>query len=248
MKELLGIMTDEVERGELLEAAESTKYQAGVGELNWLAQTTHPDLSVAVSLLGSFNSHPPASGLKAIKHAMRYVAGTVGQRLKTNRNPTQGLFVASDSDWAGMHSHMKTTRSRGGFVATYAGMPVAYKTFWESERLSSAEAELFAASEAAKMGLHLQYVAEELFGLPATEVIVYVDSSAAIAHATNTSSPGRMKHIDQRDNWLRLLKDTTRLRLEKIPGTVNPADFLTKLFGAAEFQEKKQFYISGASE
>ncbi len=57
-----------------------------------------------------------------------------------------------------------------------------------------------------------------------------------------------MKHIDQRDNWLRLLKDCTRLRLDKIPGDVNPADFLTKLFGTAEFQEKKQFYVNNASE
>jgi hypothetical protein len=243
----LTIMADEKRRDDCLDAEDTRQYQAGVGELNWLAQTTHPDLSVAVSLLGTFNSKPPASGLTAIKKCMRYVASTLDDYLESNIVPGQGHQVYSDSDHAGMHRITGDTRSRGGLVETYYGMAFSWRSFWESERLSSAEAEVFAASEAVKSGLHHSYVLQEMFQLPQEPFPVWIDSSAAIGFANDTACKGKMKHIDQRDNWVTSIKDRGLVALHKIVGTENPSDYLTKLFGIVEFARKKEFYIQHAS-
>jgi hypothetical protein len=247
LADTLSIMRDEKQAGDFLDDEDTRSYQAGVGELNWLAQTTHPDLSVAVSLLGTFNSKPPASGLNAVKKCMRYVAGVADNYLETNIVPGQEHQVYSDSDHAGMHKILGDTRSRGGLVETYYGMVFNWKSFWESERLSSAEAELVAASEAVKSGLHHSFVLQEMFQLPQAPVPVWMDSSAAIGFANDTACKSKMKYLDQRLNWVQLVKDRSQTKLLKIIGTENPADYLTKLFGAHEFQSKREFYVRNAS-
>ncbi len=132
-------------------------------------------------------------------------------------------------------------------METYYGMAFNWKTFWESERLSSAEAELFAASEAVKSGLHHSYVLQELYQTVDEPTPIWVDSSAAIGFANDTACKSKMKHIDQRANWVKLVKDRRLAQLHKIVGTENPADFLTKLFGVPEFQSKREFYVHHSS-
>jgi len=51
-------------------------YQLLVGSLNWLAHTTHPDLSTVVSLLAQHQSHPSPGHLDAALHVIKYVAQT----------------------------------------------------------------------------------------------------------------------------------------------------------------------------
>jgi hypothetical protein len=122
-----------------------------------------------------------------------------------------------------------------------------WRSYWESERLSSGEAELFAASEAVKSGLHHSYVLQEMFQVPEAPVTIWVDASAAIGFANDTACKSKMKYLDQRLNWVQLIKNRGLAELHKIVGTENPADFLTKLFGALEFQSKREFYVRTSS-
>jgi hypothetical protein len=51
-------------------------YQSLVGSLNWLAHTTRPDLSTAVSLLAQHQSNPSFGHLEAARYATKYLANT----------------------------------------------------------------------------------------------------------------------------------------------------------------------------
>ena len=52
-------------RGELYDAEEKQRFQAHVGQFRWLADTTHPTLSLAASVLSSFTSKPGKGCLEA---------------------------------------------------------------------------------------------------------------------------------------------------------------------------------------
>ncbi len=113
-------------------------------------------------------------------------------------------------------------------------MPVAWSSTWIGVMLSSGEAEAVTASEAAKLALHMQYVADEM-GLQTYETIpIYVDATTAIAFAEKSCGTGRMKHIDIRSAWVRVLRDRKRISLCKVNGELNPADFMTKILNAKD--------------
>jgi hypothetical protein len=216
------------------------KHQVAIGEFVWLSQTTHPGLSVAVSLLGAFNAKTPVSYDKALKTVLRWLKGTLGYALVSDSITKSGLEWTCDSDWSGLHGVTGETYSRGGRIAKYNGMP----WYWYSGRIgirqSSAEAEAFAMSECVKSAKHAQYVMEEL-DIPHSEVIeIGVDASAAISFANNTSTIGRMKHIDMRCDWVRTLRDSGNVVFKKILGIENPSDFMTKILTAIGFKAQNE--------
>jgi hypothetical protein len=47
----------------------------------YLAITTHPDITNAVSILARFNSNPGPTHWKAVKHLFRYLKGTIDLKL-----------------------------------------------------------------------------------------------------------------------------------------------------------------------
>ena len=51
-------------------------YQSLIGSINWLAHTTHPDLSSVVSLLVQPQSNPSPGHLDAALHVIKYTAQT----------------------------------------------------------------------------------------------------------------------------------------------------------------------------
>jgi hypothetical protein len=61
------------------------QYQSVVGSLNWLAHTTHPDLSTIVSLLAQHQCNPSPGHLEAARYVVRYLATT----------KTLGIYITS---------------------------------------------------------------------------------------------------------------------------------------------------------
>jgi hypothetical protein len=207
-KEALILMAEESSLGRLLDAEGKRLFQKRVGILNWLAQTTHPDMALPVSVLGKSSANPTDYGLVATVNAMAYLSTTIGRKLKREVGNLKGLECWSDSDWAGMHGTDGETRSRMGNWITYNGFPVSWRSSWIQGRcMSSAEAEVMALSETMKDALHLKYGGEELgMVMPAT-LRIGCDSSAALAFVENTTSTGRMRHIDIRDDWIQDLRN-----------------------------------------
>jgi hypothetical protein len=165
-----------------------------------------------------------------LKHLLRYLAGRRHEGLTFGDGDGSGLVIWSDSDLAGTYAVDEETRSRMGIAATYNG----YLIGWISKHIASTcvstcEAELHALSEAVKLALHLQYVCQEL-GLPvAGQIPIKIDALSTIDFAEKPKGAGRMKHLDLRWAWIRDIKESDKIRIEKVPGTSNKADYFTKI-------------------
>ena len=106
---------------------------------------------------------------------------------------------------------------------------------------SVCEAEYIATSDAAKEAVWLQKFLGELEVAPGPEslVLVYCDSTEAIAQAKEPKSHHRTKHVLRRYHLVREIVERGDVDLRKIDGKENLADPLTKALGIKEFNDHK---------
>ena len=91
--------------------------------------------------------------------------------------------------------------------------------------LSSAEAELHGIAKGASQGLGMRSIGRDLgFEFAIT---VFTDASAALG-IVRRRGLGRIRHLDVTDLWLQDQCRNTEIDVQKIPGTENMADILTK--------------------
>ena len=129
----------------------------------------------------------------------------------------------TDSDLAG---YSKTANSTSG-GAICIGEHVV-KTFCKQQKvvaLSSAEAELYAMVAASPETLAVAAYARDL-GL-SLQCEFYCDSAAALG-ITQRAGIGKVRHMRTQGLWVQEVRVSGRIRYEKVQGTRNPADFLTK--------------------
>ena len=91
--------------------------------------------------------------------------------------------------------------------------------------MSSAEAELYGMEKAPVDAMGFQSLLNDL-GVK-TEIVLHGGSSAAMAMA-GRSGIGKTKHVQIKYFWLQDAVKEKRVRLERVPGLVDPADVLTK--------------------
>ena len=135
-------------------------------------------------------------------------------------------------------------------LATEDGAPVSWKsttnrTCHANENfndlvapgLSSGENEIYAVSEATKHFLHLSYIAKEL-NLPGwpTPIPIGVDATVALAFMEDSCNKSRMKHIDLRQSWVSIVRDSSQVIGIKVPTNLNDADLGTKLMAPHQFE------------
>jgi ATP-binding cassette subfamily B (MDR/TAP) protein 1 len=130
-----------------------------------------------------------------------------------------------DADLAGDVDSRKSTT---GYVYTLGGTAISWSsTLQKIVALSTTEAEYVAVSESAKEIVWLQSFLKEL-GKMNEKGTLYSDSQSAIFLAKNPAFHSRTKHIQIKYHFIRQLLDEEQLMLEKICGSKNPADMLTK--------------------
>ena len=117
--------------------------------------------------------------------------------------------------------------------------------------LSSAEAELHAVIEGVTRAKGLVSLAVELGFLNLSTVVrLGTDSNAAKSFVCRRGL-GKMRHLEIRDLWLRNEVASGKLVVYKIPGTLNPADLMTKVLSLKEVEFRLEFmnmYIRGGVE
>ena len=102
---------------------------------------------------------------------------------------------------------------------------------------SSAAAETYALGTFASEVLAYSYVVEEA-GMPVPRpVIIQVDNMAALAFSKQTSHSGRSKlrHIDCRLQWLKVLRDSNLIQCVHVSTEHNVADLFTKALDTPTF-------------
>ena len=94
--------------------------------------------------------------------------------------------------------------------------------------LSSGEAEFYALVEAVLRGKGLLTVAKEVVFVEVTEVVRAATDSSAAKGIVSRTGLGKLRHIEVNELWLQEKVRDKLIVVNKIPGTENLGDALTK--------------------
>ena len=100
---------------------------------------------------------------------------------------------------------------------------------------TEAAAEVYCAANATFDILALSYIVEEMgmeFKLPA---ILRMDNAAAEVFTNNTANKTRLKHIDCRQEWVKMLRNKSLVKPLHVPSEDNLADIFTKILPKPAF-------------
>ena len=179
-------------------------------------------------------ARPTKGGERKLKRAVRYLLGAervIWRMWEWEDGEEVKVEVFVDSDWAKEASRKSTS----GGMLTVGGVGVKHWSRTQDSRaLSVGEAEYYALVTGCKEGLGMQSLLRDM-GWEA-EVVIWSDSSTAKGVAARRGL-GKMRHVELRYLWVQEAVKRGRVRLEKVRGTDNPADHLTKGKAIWEFRE-----------
>jgi hypothetical protein len=183
---------------------------------------TRPDIAYSCGILTRNMSCPTPELLLDAHRVLAYLYHNreIGLRYAPVSDDLTGY---SDSDWG-------VKRSTSGSVFIYGQAAISWSSNKQtSVALSSCEAEIMAASEAAKDALYLQRFLTELeLSTPEQMASLAVDNTAAIDLAYNPQHHKRSKHIERRHFFIRECVEDMKLTVPYVRSAENLADFFTK--------------------
>ena len=162
-------------------------YQSAVGKLLYLSTRTRPDIAFAVSTVAKYTANPTEQHWKAVKHILRYIAGTINFGLQFTRSGSTDCTGFSDADWAGDIDDRKST---SGYLFRVGGAPVSWRSRKQScVALSTAEAEYMSLTLAAQEAIWLNRLLAEL-QLQKEPVIINLDLPILVPGVRFKWTPG----------------------------------------------------------
>ena len=220
-----------------------------VGMLGWLANTGRPDVAYCHSRIAQHLASPTKAAYDAVIRVFQYLKGTKHHCLSAplSNTSTELWEFYSDSDFAGNDEPQNRRRSQNGYIAMYNGAPVmwtskvssvafAHPLIGEAHAdISSGAAETYCSANATMDLLHLSYVVDEMgLSLP-LPFKLQMDNTAAQAFAGSSVNRTKMKHIDCRQYWVRVLRDKGICLPVHVDTKDNLADLFTKPLDRATF-------------
>lgn len=221
-----------------------TTYCSIVGALRYLVNT-RPDLAFSVSYVSKFIAHrfmaePHEDHLVAVKHILRYIAGTLEYGVQYTRGEAGKLRLCgyNDSDMVGDADDRKSTT---GGIYFLAQSPI----IWQSQKhkvvaLSSCEAEYVAATSTTCQGVWLAGLLEEIMGAPPATAMLKVDNKSAIALSKNPVHHDGSKHIQICHHYIRECVEVGKIDIDNVSSSLQLGDLLTKPLSRARFQELRK--------
>jgi hypothetical protein len=210
--------------------ATTREYQVIIGGIMFAMLCTRPDIAFAVTRLAQFASKPSPAHVVALKHLMRYLRGTIHQRITysgTGSVTSQPALVGyCDSDWG---QRLDDRRSVTGYVFKLASGAIS----WQSKKqktvaLSTVEAEYMATTQATKEAIWWRSYLAGLGHHMTGPTVLLSDSQGSIALAKNPDHHARTKHIDVQYHFIRQHVASRTIDLRFISTTDMAADILTK--------------------
>ena len=237
-------------------------FMTAVGCLGWLVETGRPDVALAHSRIAQHMAKPNQSAMDTVRRTFLYLYGARKLVLSCttqaedvdlcyykgdNRGDSDTWEFYVDSDFAGNSEEQNRRRSQIGIVALQNGFPV----FWSSKvssvasadgdigeshpDTSSGAAEVYAAGNCTYDFLYLAHVASEMnldFPRPFK---IRMDNAAAECFAKGTAFKSKLKHIDCRQEWVRVLRDRNICTPVHVDSKDNLADLFTKILPEKDF-------------
>ena len=241
---------------------ESWNYRSISGMLNFLVDSTHPELSHAVHQCARFCSDPKASHETAIKQVIRYLLTTqeregrsapkYGINMKPDKN--KGLEVYVDASFSGEWNESwsdepSSVMSRTGYVIKYANCPIVWSSKLQTEiTLSTTEAEYVALSQAMREVIPLINLLNEIKGSirissdsrPEFRCAVFEDNNGCIELAKCPRMRPRTKHIAIKYHHFRNKVEEGVIRVLRVDTKEQQADLLTKNLARDQFLKLRQ--------
>ena len=211
------------------ELADKKLYQEIVGSLIYVMTSTRPDLSFIVTKLSQYMSNPTNTHLSMAKHVLRYLKGTIENKL-TFKKSKDGLklFGYCDADWGSSADRKSIT----GYVfkLSESGPAISWKSRKQpTVALSTCEAEYMALASAIQEAKFLRQLLGELLNIFALDpTTIHCDNQSAIFLAKNPVQHQRSKHIDIRYHFIRSEIQSGTIDLRYIPSEENLSDLFTK--------------------
>ena len=203
--------------------SEQTRFRGTAARINFLA-ADRPDLQYASKETSRRMSCPTIGDWLLLKRVARYLVShkrLVHTYEWQDEQPTVSVYT--DSNWAGC---LRTRKSTSGACLFHGRHLIrSYAKTQATIALSSGEAELYATVMASSEGLGLKAMMVD-FGISVTPH-VYVDASAAIG-ICQRKGLGKVRHLDTQSLWIQDALREKRLGINKVPGTENPSDAMTK--------------------
>ena len=202
-------------------------YAQAIGSLMYAMLCTRPDICYAVGIVSRYQSNPGHKHWQAVKRIFRYLRGTADLVLCYHEGDLR-LRGYSDADWASDKDGRKST---SGYTFILGGGAVT----WCSKKqtciaLSTMESEYVACSAAVQEAVWLRRFFQRL-GISdhaAEPVLVYCDSTSALAYAKDPKYHGKSKHIGIRYHYIRDMVAQEEVVLKHISTGCMVADPLTK--------------------
>jgi len=233
-------------------------YRRAIGKLNFLEKSTRADIAYAVHQCARFSQDPKVEHGNAVKWIGRYLAGTRDKGLILKPDPSKGLEVYCDADFAGAWDKelagedIDTARSRHGYIIMYAGCPIVWQSQLQSEiALSSTESELIGLSMALRAAIPMMNMLNEMKSIgfdihpdsPKVHCKLFEDNNGALEIAKVPKQRPRTKHINCKYFHFTSYVANNDITLHRIDTAVQPADVLTKPNELATFVKHRKFIL-----
>lgn len=215
---------------------EATFYRSTVGQIQFLAHMVRYDVAHPISRLGQYSQSPTEGARKALVRVLGYLAKTSDFRIEGQiHGEGDKVEIYSDSDHGG-DKHV-TTRSHTGNLICLNGVPVHWRSAKQPvTALSSAEAEIYALSEAVKCGRLFQWRCEEMGMSMEWPMQIWVDNEQAVVFQKGTCVNSKLKGtFDMRLQWIGELKADNIVKGAKVDRENNLSDILTHCQPSGKF-------------
>lgn len=221
-------------------------YKKIVGMLGYLADTTRPELSFAVSQVRRYSDDARPYHWRAVLHILHYVKGTLDHGIRYTRDPDVGggqplvniIEGWADSDFA---EDRATRKSTSGYVFLLNGAAISWKVRKQGcVTRSTAEAELVALDLATREGLWLRKLSKGL-EIPGMQTLkIYEDNESCLNIANGSKWSDLTKHIDIKYFAVRDDVIYKRIKVASVASANNTADLFTKPLGRIKFERFRQ--------
>jgi len=180
---------------------------------------------------------PTSEALAAAHRCLNYFVRTPTRGITFDGSHGSALSAYVDSDWSVSHS---TT----GFVILLAGAPISYSSKRQQcIALSSTEAEIMAASQAATEIAYLREIVRDLGLWQSAPTSLLVDNTGAIELAKERKVTSRSRHIARRHLKVREYVADGVVAVSHVATCDNAADIFTKPLDAASFNKHRVFLM-----
>ena len=192
----------------------------------YLAQVPRYDILYAVNQLARAMSKPSKADMGAVKHVLRYLAGSVNSPITYKRGGYK-ITTYTDANWGGNPDNDKSTSA---YIVMLANGPISFIVGLQSLTAQlTMEAELVAAATAMKGSFFCRNMMTELGSTGGFwSVPVYIDSTSALHVAGNRTFSPRAKHIALRYFFIQELVKEGKVTIYFVKTELQLADLGTK--------------------